>query len=408
MVIALSLCMYFAAKQGISSWYLRQDSAAALERAIRWDAGNPQNFDDLGNLIHLYGDAGSPDRIIRAYQAATRLSPQNAQYWADLGSAYDWSGRQNDALDAFHRAQQLFPSSPEINWRVANFLIRSGKTTEGLQCLRKVLLGVSIPRRDIFALAARTTHDNKEILDQVLPPRRDIFIDYLNFQIAKGDLGAAEQVWQRLLEGNLPFAIQDAFPYLDALILQRKLDELEQTRLLLANRFPLQTHSGAPDGNLVANGSFEYDILNGGFDWRVAQVKGARVSLDSENRFDGKRSLRIDFDGTENPYYCHVLQYVLVKPETRYRFSGYMRVEEITTDSGPLFEIYDAYDMRGFLLSTEALVGTSDWSLRRVDFITKPNTELLVVRVGRRPSHKLANQIAGTVWVDQVRLETEN
>lgn len=408
LVIALSRCMYLAAKQGISAWYLRQDSPAALERATQWDAANPQNLDDLGNLIHLYGDGGSPDSIVRAYEAATRLSPQNAQYWADLGSAYDWSGRRNDALAAFHRAQQLFPNSPEINWRVANFLIRSGKTTEGLECLRKVLLGESIPRRDVFALAARATHDNKEILGEVLPPRRAILTDYLNFQIAKGDIDAAEEVWQRLLALNIPFTIQEAFPYLDALIQHRKLAELEQTRLLLANRFPSETRSGVGDRSLVANGSFEYDLLNGGFDWRVAPVKGARVSLDSGKRFDASRSLRIDFDGTENPYYCHVFQYVLVKPETRYRFSGYMRVEGITTDSGPLFEIYDAYDMQGFLLSTEGLVGTSDWSLRQVDFTTKPDTRLLIVRVGRRPSQKLQNQIAGTVWVDRVTLEAEN
>jgi len=408
LVIALSRCLYLTAKQGISSWYLRQDSPAALERAIQWDAANPQNFDDFGNLIHLFGDAGSPDRIVQAYEAATRLSPQNAQYWADLGSAYDWSGRRDEALAAFHRAQQLFPNSPEINWRVANFLIRTGKTTEGLECLRKVLWGESIPRRDVFALATRATHDNNEILDRVVPGRRAVLTDYLNFQIAKGDLSAAEQVWQRLLALNIPFAIQEAFPYLDALIQHRKLAEVEQTRSLLASRFPSETHSVPRDRSLVTNGSFEYDILNGAFDWRVAPVQGAHVSLDSENRFDGSRSLRIDFDGTENPYYCHVFQYVLVQPETHYRFSGYMRVEGITTDSGPLFEIYDAYDMQGFLVSTQALVGTSEWSLRQVDFITKPNTRLLVVRVGRRPSQKLENQIAGTVWVDKVMLETEN
>src|SRR5215470_6681433 len=208
LVIALSSCLYLAAKQGISSWYLRQGSPAALERAIRWDAANPQNFDDFGNLIHLFGDAGSPARIVQAYETATRLSPQNAQYWADLGSAYDWSGRRDEALAAFHRAQQLFPNSPEINWRVANFLIRTGKTTEGLECLRKVLLGGSIARRDVFALAARATHDNNEILDRVVPARRAILTDYLNFQIAKGDISAAEQVWQRLLALNIPFAIQ--------------------------------------------------------------------------------------------------------------------------------------------------------------------------------------------------------
>src|SRR4030088_3284617 len=154
-LIGFVYCMYLAGKRGISAWYLRQSSAAALESAIAWDAANPQNFDDLGTLIHTYGDGGDPERIIQSYQTATRLSPQNAQYWADLGAAYDWAGRQNEAIGAFHRALKLFPNSPYINWRVANFCIRTGKTREGFQSLRKVLLGGGVPRRDVFALAAR-------------------------------------------------------------------------------------------------------------------------------------------------------------------------------------------------------------------------------------------------------------
>jgi hypothetical protein len=408
LLIGLVYCMYLAGKRGISAWYLRQSSAAALESAIAWDAANPQNFDDLGTLIHTYGDGGDPDRIIQSYQTATRLSPQNALYWADLGAAYDWAGRQNEAISAFHRALKLFPNSPDINWRVANFCIRTGKTAEGFQSLRKVLLGGSVPRPDVFALAARATHNNRTILDEVLLPDTSIFADYLNFQIGRDDIGAAEQVWHRLLELKLPFDLRQAFPYLDALIRHRKLAEVSEAWSLLRNRFPSEVSSDAANGNLVVNGSFEHEILNGGFDWRVVPTKGASVSLDTENRFDGARSLRIDFDSTENPYYCYVFQYVAVKPETRYHFSGYLRVKGITTDSGPAFEVSDAYDTKKLFLSADGLVGTSDWSLQEFEFKTQQNTQLLIVRVSRRPSHKLANQIAGTVWVDNVKLETKN
>jgi hypothetical protein len=336
------------------------------------------------------------------------LSPQNALYWADLGAAYDWAGRQNEAISAFHRALKLFPNSPDINWRVANFCIRTGKTAEGFQSLRKVLLGGSVPRPDVFALAARATHNNRTILDEVLLPDTSIFADYLNFQIGRDDIGAAEQVWHRLLELKLPFDLRQAFPYLDALIRHRKLAEVSEAWSLLRNRFPSEVSSDAANGNLVANGSFEHEILNGGFDWRVVPTKGASVSLDTENRFDGARSLRIDFDSTENPYYCYVFQYVAVKPETRYHFSGYLRVKGITTDSGPAFEVSDAYDTKKLFFSADGLVGTSDWSLQEFEFKTQQSTQLLVVRVSRRPSHKLANQIAGTVWVDNVKLETKN
>jgi hypothetical protein len=83
-------------------------------------------------------------------------------------------------------------------------------------------------------------------------------------------------------------------------------------------------------------------------------------------------------------------------------------VKGITTDSGPAFEVSDAYDTKKLFLSADGLVGTSDWSLQEFEFKTQQSTQLLIVRVSRRPSHKLANQIAGTVWVDNVKLETKN
>jgi hypothetical protein len=411
LLLGLSYSIYLAVKQGMSAWYLRQSSPAALERAIAWDTVNPQNFDDLGTLTHAYGEGADAERIVEAYQAATRLSPQNAQYWGDLGAAYDWAGRQNDALAAFDRAQQLFPNSPDLHWRVSNFCIRSGKTEEGLKSLRTVLLGGSVPRRDVFALAVRATRDNAKILEEVLPAEGSIFVEYLNFQIGQDDLGAAGQVWHRMLELNLSFGMRDAFPYLDALIAHRKLAELSEAWSLLTNRFPSEAQEAeghVVDGNLLTNGSFEHEILNGGFDWRIVPAKGAHVSVDPENSFEGGRALRIDFDSTENPDYWHVFQYVRVKSETRYHFSAHMRALGITSDSGPMFEIYDAYDVKKLFLSGDGLTGTSSWSAQQFEFRTKRNTELLIVRVARRPSLKLANKIGGTVWVDKVTLEEKD
>ena len=43
------------------------------------------------------------------------------------------------ARQALERARELFPNSPEINWKLANFCVRAGKTSEALQALRKVL-----------------------------------------------------------------------------------------------------------------------------------------------------------------------------------------------------------------------------------------------------------------------------
>lgn len=407
LVIALLLCMVVAARQGIGAWYFRQGSPQAIETAIRWDPGNPEYYDALAAATHLYADSGNSAEIVPLYETATRLSPWCAQYWADLGSAYDWAGRRNDALRALNRALALAPNSPQVNWRLANFYIRARNPTDGLRALRKVLAADTVPRRDVFALAANATPDNTAILREMLPATAPLLFDFLDFRTATGDMDSAHQVWRRLLELNLSFELNQSFPFLDGLIRHRRLETLADTWTALAARFPSQILPRKASGNAITNGSFEFPALNGGLDWRVNPVEGAVVSADSQEHSDGAGSLRIEFDGTRNLNYGEVFQYVLVQPEQHYRFSGDMRVRGITTDNGPRFDLFDAYDMGILHYATEGMTGTSGWTERRIDFKTNRQTGLLIVRVARPPSRKFDNRIAGTVWIDRLSLRPE-
>jgi len=410
LLTALLYCIYVAGRQGVAAWRFRQSSPRAIQAAIRWDSSNPQYYDALATLMHHFSANADPEEIVRLCETATRLSPYDAQYWADLGAAQEGGGHTSDALRAFGRAQDLFPNSPEINWQVANFDIRSRKIPDGLRALQKVLLGDGIDgiaNRDVFALATRVA-DSQAILDLTLPPRAPITLDYVNFLSEADDIDAAEQVWARLLHMNLTFELHQASPYLDALIQHRQLTEAADAWSTLAERFPGKISGHTSGANLITNGSFESEILNMGFDWRVVPVEGAVVSVDSLQSIEGARSLRIEFDGTRNLDYWQLFQFVPVRPSTRYRFSGYMRLEGITTDSGPRFELYDGYEMGQFFVSTKNMIRTSDWSVQQIEFETKPNTQLLIVRMARPSSSKFDNQIAGTVWIDHVSLEPEN
>jgi hypothetical protein len=406
LLMTLLFFVYLAVRRAVAAAYFRKGSPNAVQTAIRWDPANPEYYDALGTLMHLYADRGNSDEIVQLYQNATRLSPRDAQFWADLGAAYDWAGRSNDALDALQRAQRLFPNSPEINWRLANFYVRAGKIPEALRTLRMVLQEDGTAGRRVFTLAKNATRDRNALLE-MLPPQPTIFFDYLNLLIERGEIVSAEEVWARVLQLNLPFDLREAFPYLDGLIQHAETAQLSKTWSALAQRFPSQVQRPAPNSNLVINGSFESDILNGGLDWRVLPAKGAAVSLDSVGVFEGVRALRITFDGSRNIDYGHVFQYVPAQAKTRYRFSGHMRMQGITTDSGLRFQVCDAYNMVKIFVSSENLVGTSDWSEQHAEFTTLADTHLLLVRVVRSVSNKLDNQIAGTVWIDDVHLISE-
>jgi tetratricopeptide (TPR) repeat protein len=423
LVVCLLYCMYLAARQGIAAWYFRQASPQAIQSAIKWDPQNPEYYDALATLTHLYAAGGNSAEVVRLSEKATTLSPYNAFYWADLGAAYEWSGREDDALRAFTRAHALFPNSPEINWKIANFYVRTGKISDALRTLKEVLLEDPAKERQVFSLAANATADTQEILREMLPPSAPIMLDYLDFQIETNRMDPAAQTWATLFELKSPFDPARALPYLDALIQHKHLDHLTEAWAALSARFPQEIAARESKPNLITNGNFAFLPLNGGFDWRVIPVQGAAVtvdpstSVDASTGIDGSKSLRINFDGTQNLDYAHVLQYVPVTPNTSYKFSAYMRAQGITTDSGPRFVLQDAYDPATlvdvsseaanpirFSISTDNLTGTSDWSPHQLEFKTTGNTRLLILKVARPPSNKFDNKLAGTVWIARVSL----
>ena len=396
--------MVSTARQGVASFYFRQNSPDALQKAMIWDPANPVYPAALANLVHLYGRSPDPDEVIRLYQTAARLSSFDASYIADLAQANDWAGRTDVALPLFQRTQQLFPNSPDINWKIANFYIRSGNSADALPALKKTLSSSVIEKNQIFTLSDRAGINSITVVDRLLPPNVPAYFAYLNFEAQRGNFFAAQETWNRLLSLNSPFELKEAFPFLDALISARQLDSASQVWSSLVSRFPDRIPSPASASNLITNGNLQADILNGAFDWRAFPVSGVAVTQDSPGPSPDARSLRVEFDGTQNLYYGSVLQFVPVRPRTKYTFSAFTRSQAITTDAGVGIQISDGYDTNKILGSTEPLIGTTPWSAQSFSFETPRETRLLIVRIVRSPSQKLDNRIAGAFWISRVSL----
>lgn len=409
--LALSLgllyCIYLVSSRAIALWYFRyRPVPEGIRKAIQWDPANPEYHATLGRFYERSLDQGDIREAIRFYEKAVELSPQRAQYWADLGDIYELAGRGEEAQRALERARELFPNSPRINWRLGNFYIRAGRVEPALAAFQKSVRGDPELRLPAFDLAWRAGADPALILEKMVPADAGIYFQYLNYLVQTDRLDEAGRVWARLLALELPFEPQAAFPYVDGLLRQRRVEELVAVWAALTERNPMQIRQRAYDPNLITNGDFESDILNGGLDWRVTPLEGVVVSIDSLTFFDGTRSLRIIFDGKHNLDYGYVVHYLPVKPNALYRFLGYMRAQGITTDSGPRFQLMDAYDPSRLFLETENVVGTSSWLPQQLEFQTGPETRLLLLRVARPPSRKFDNQITGTVWVDRVSLNS--
>jgi len=398
------LCMYLAMAEALAWWYFRRGTGEGLAQSIRWDRDNADFYAARARFLQGSLDAGDIGAVIGLYEAATQLGAHRAGAWAELGGAYEWAGREEDAGHAYERAARLFPNSPEIHWQLGNFYLRAGRTYEALRAFEKTVRGDAAMRRAAFDLVWRAGVDPQAILREVIPEDTGIRLDYLNYLIESKRLEDAGRVWAVLTAEGREIEPQAAFPYFDALIVGHRPEKLQTAWAALAQRNPALARWRAPVDNLITNGSFENEILNGALDWRVIARDDVVVAVDSRMFFDGARSLRLEFDGKTNIEYLHVLQYVPVEPNAAYRFSAYLRTRNITTDSGPRLEIFDAYDSSRLGAATENITGTTNWTAQRLEFRTGPETRLLVVRVARPPSRRFGNRISGTVWVDRVSL----
>ncbi len=402
--LALLYSIYLVTVQAIAGWHLDRGSPEEIRKATEWDPDNPELYAARARSLQFSIDGKAVNQVIGLYETATRLSPNRAQYWAELGGSYEWAGREEEARRAYERAQELFPNSPEVNWKLGNFYLRIRKTHEALRAFHKTLLGDPQMQAPVFDLAWRAGIDNQDVLREMIPADTASLLAYLDFLVARERLNEASQTWARLLRSGARIEPQAAFPYLDALIRHERVEELEAAWATVLERSRSGLRHWPFDTSRITNGSFEGDILGGGLDWRVLPAEGVIVDVDSRAFFDGVRSLRIRFDGKHNVSYSHVLQYVPVKLNSVHRFIAYVRARNITTDSGPRFQICDAKDASRLSVETEPVTGTRNWSPLQLEFKTGPETRLLVVRVARPPSRMFDNRISGTLWIDRVSL----
>jgi hypothetical protein len=217
--------------------------------------------------------------------------------------------------------------------------------------------------------------------------------------ISKQEVAAAENVWNHLIALNPEFPPKLAFPYLGFLIAKQEVAAAQTAwqQLAVLDR-SLQPYLPSRE-NLIVNGGFEENVLNGGFDWWYELNPHAALAIDTSDFHRGTRSLSVTFDG-RNPGNAGIFQFIPVKPNTDYEFSAESKTEDIESASGPRFAIVDAYTNASYVL-TDDLLGTNPWRLQQARFQTGPNTNLVLLKIVRQPPNPW---IRGKLWIDDLKL----
>lgn len=382
-----------------------QPSQPSLARAVQLTPGNAEYHLKLGRLYHYDLTGLDPERALHHLKRAAQLNPHDARPWLELARAYELEGQKEEAEACLRQADRLTPNIPSIQWVIGNYYLLHGSVNDALRHFRAVLAGTRAYDQVLFRTAWKATDDPKRILEELIPNDLETEFSYLTFLLANENIDEARPVWEQMLAAQEGLTVQHAAGYIGALINGRRPDEAYAVWQDLAKKGLIRGGSDVGSGNLIFNGDFEDAALAMGFDWRIVAVDGATVGIDEMTYRSPRRAAVVHFSGTHNVNFRHLLQFVKVYPRTLYRLQAFMRAENITTDSGPRLEVYDFYEPTSLLKQTESLQGTTNgWEPRVMDFMTGPHTELIVVALRRLRSQKFDNQIAGKVWLDDVRL----
>jgi tetratricopeptide (TPR) repeat protein len=398
-----ALISYQAGRLWLADHRIHSTRLEIIERGAALEPGNADAWDLLGRYRQLDFANADPQQELADYQRAVQDDPLNATFWMNLAGAYEENGDLSAAQSAFERARAVYPLSAEVAWNYGNFLLRQGKEAEGYAEIHHAVQ--SDPKLLTLATSRvwRSSRDVNVLLDQVLPPDVDAYIQALDFFASIRQSDPALAVWRRLISLGKPVALPRTFPFLDELILDDRATDAKQVWIEALSAAGLP-HDEPLKHSLVWDGGFAGDFHNGGLGWRWHAPIGVAVDFDTAPPSGGVRAVRLDFGGGLNLEITEPMQYVPVESAHTYHFHALMRTEEITTESGMRFSLVDANHNDAVNALTDNFTGSHNWTPLDMDVTTSRETHFLQVRLLRTGSRLFENKLSGTVWIADVSL----
>ncbi len=377
-----------------AAYFSSRADLASLQRAVRWQPGNADYRHRLGRYFSMI--QGSPEAAVESFRAAVGLNPHQARYWFDLAGAYQLLDDTDAQKAALERGLVADPSTPDLAWEAGNFYLVQGDTEKALREFRVVMESDPYLPNAAVRLCWRVKPDVDVLLRDVVPP--NVYATFLDFLVNQKETAAAAKVWTQLAQLHKPLPPPLIFLYIRYLVGQHEVDQARLVWQQAGSLCGFSAYQPSPD-NLIINGDFSLNVLNGGFDWQYRQSKEVSLALDPTQSHGGHRSLLITFDA-RNINDAGIAQLVPVRPSTGYDFSAYFKADDIQGAGGPRFALQDLYT-ENTLFASDELKNADFWKEVSGSFTTGPDTKLLLLRIQREPP---GMPIRGKLWIDSIRL----
>ena len=400
--VAFVVCIYIflTGAEFAASVFASRPELPSLQRAVRLSPGNADYRHRLGRYFAFV--AADPLTAIESLRAAVELNPHDARYWFDLAAAYQVTGDLASRRAALDRALQAEPTAPDVAWEAANFFLIDGDIDRALREFHVVIENEVSLVDAALRVCWRVRPDPDALLHDVVPARTDSLISFLDLLMSKQETEGAIKTWERLAQLHQKFQNRYLYEFVRYLIAVHRPDAAmsawEQTAGILGISAYLPT-----EDNLVVNGDFSLDILNGGFDWTYVDRPEVRKILDPSDFHQGHRSLFLTFQGP-GINDAGIQQLIPVRGATSYDFSAYYKSADFEGAGGPRIVLRDAYTGAP-LYASDPLNDADFWKEVHSKVTTPDSTTLLVLAIERFPS---GSPIRGKLWLNNFELSPNN
>jgi len=386
-------------------------TVAGFSRAIQYDPSNASLWGQRGRIYHYSIESPDPARAVEDYTKALSLNPRLGEAWADLADCYDQQGRYAEAEASFEKAFAVRRYSPLLRWKAGNFYLRRLNLPKMYECFK--LACEFDPQKLQIAMDVSWKIDSQhdQLLQKLIPDTLDANLSYLQFLMARDEVELAAPVWKRFIKSTIPAGTElrpaAAFSYIDRLLARKRVSEA----LGVWDDILHKTQSGLSDPrrsikdpeNLVWNGSFEHEMLRGGFDWRHQEGPSIQFRVDTTNRMKGLKSLHVTFKG-ENIGASFLYQIVPILEAGAHQLDLFLRTKDLTTDQTPFVLIRGYPDGAAVSVRSDCFPPSSEWSKISIPFAADSGCKAILLALHRNRSSKFDNAIKGELWIDSVVL----
>ena len=375
-----------------------------LLRATQLTPSNPDPFFKLSFFYQWDIRNINLEESVHYLGKAIERNPLEQEYWLNLARIYKRLGDHSASEKALENAIRVFPTAYQGRWVSGNLFLQEGSMEKALPHFSYILLHYPNQSHLVYDVLGKAINDSDFVLERVVPKDPSSFKQYLSFLYEMGDKESVQKAWKKKEAFGYKPDRDETLQHIEFLIAHKEISEAFQVWKVRLRE------EGLPvpyDSNLITNGRFEKEkILGGGFDWKIEKVSGAEVSFDPSVALEGKRSLKIVFNGKENVDFYHIYQFVPLKSNTEYVLKANMKTQAVTTKSGLKIEVSGVGPT--FHGVSETLTGDNEWRELIVTFRTPAQSQGGLVRIRRERTDKFDRLIRGTVWIDNVSLTEKN